>query len=187
MKSNTQSKNQNRKKVIFGSLKIMVAVALLTAMSIVCGKYLKIPVGDIMRFSFENLPILLAGMAFGALAGVITGVLADLIGCLMVGYAINPIVTLGAAAIGFLGGIVYRLLKKLPCLPRTLITVVVAHLIGSVLIKTFGLAKFYSIPFFELMLWRSLNYLIVGVLEFIILYFIMRNKSVSSAIDSLKR
>lgn len=183
MKRNTN----HRKKVIFGSLKVMVAAALLAAMSIVCGKYLKIPVGDIMRFSFENLPILLAGMAFGSAVGVITGVLADLVGCLMVGYAINPIVTLGAAAIGLLGGLVYKLCAKLPLMLRTLVTVVSSHLVGSVVIKTFGLAKFYSIPFFELMLWRTLNYVIVAALDFVIIYFVMKNKAVNSAIDSLKK
>ena len=182
-----QKNTNHRKKVIFGSLKVMVAAALLAAMSIVCGKYLKIPVGDIMRFSFENLPILLAGMAFGSAVGVITGVLADLVGCLMVGYAINPIVTLGAAAIGLLGGLVYKLCVKLPLIIRTLVTVVSAHLVGSVVIKTFGLAKFYSIPFFELMLWRTLNYVIVAALEFVIIYFVMKNKAVNSAIDSLKK
>ena len=182
-----QKNTNHRKKVIFGSLKVMVAAALLAAMSIVCGKYLKIPVGDIMRFSFENLPILLAGMAFGSAVGVITGVLADLVGCLMVGYAINPIVTLGAAAIGLLGGLVYKLCAKLPLIIRTLVTVVSSHLVGSVIIKTFGLAKFYSIPFFELMLWRTLNYVIVAALEFVIIYFVMKNKAVNSAIDSLKK
>lgn len=182
-----QKNTNHRKKVVFGSLKVMVAAALLAAMSIVCGKYLKIPVGDIMRFSFENLPILLAGMAFGSAVGVITGVLADLVGCLMVGYAINPIVTLGAAAIGLLGGLVYKLCVKLPLMLRTLVTVVSSHLVGSVIIKTFGLAKFYSIPFFELMLWRTLNYVIVAALEFVIIYFVMKNKAVNSAIDSLKK
>ena len=183
-------KNQikkSRRSAVFGSLKIMVAVALLAAMSIVCGKYLKIPVGDIMRFSFENLPILLAGMAFGAFAGVVTGVLADLVGCILVGYAINPIVTLGAAAIGLLGGLVYWIYKRLPLVIRIFITVFSSHAIGSVVIKTFGLAKFYSMPFLTLMLWRSVNYLIVGALEFVILYFVMKNKSVSSALESLKR
>ncbi len=182
-----QKNTNQRKKVVFGSLKIMVAAALLAAMSIVCGKYLKIPVGDIMRFSFENLPILLAGMAFGSVVGVITGVLADLVGCFMVGYAINPIVTIGAAVIGLLGGLVYKLCEKLPLIIKILITVFSAHTVGSVLIKTFGLAKFYSIPFFELMLWRTLNYVIVATLEFVIIYFVIKNKAVNSAIDSLKR
>ena len=33
-----------KKNVIFGSLKVMLAVALMAAVSILCGKYLKIPV-----------------------------------------------------------------------------------------------------------------------------------------------
>ena len=179
-------KNNQKKNIAFGSLKIMVSVALLTAMSIICGKYLKIPVGDIMRFSFENLPILLAGIAFGPIAGAVTGLLADLIGCLMVGYAINPIVTVGAVTIGLLGGLLYRICKPFPYFLKMLVTVFVSHTVASVIIKTFGLAKFYSIPFFELMLWRAVNYLIVGVLEFIILYFVMKNKAVVSAIEKLK-
>ena len=80
-------------------LRVTVACALLIALSIVCGKFLQFPVGEAMRFSFENLPILFAGMAFGPLAGVLVGTVADLIGCLAVGYAINPLVTLGAAAV----------------------------------------------------------------------------------------
>ena len=168
-------------------LKIVAILSMLCAISIILGKYLAIPGGEVLRFSFENLPILLAGMAFGAVAGVITGVLADLVGCLMVGYAINPIVTLGATAIGLLGGLVYKLCGKFSLFARVLITVFSAHIIGSVVIKTFGLAKFYSMPFFELMLWRSINYVIVAALEFIILYFILKNKAVNSALESLKR
>ena len=180
-------KRRDSKRIIFGSLKIMVGSALLVAMSIICGKYLKIPVGEIMRFSFENLPILLAGIAFGPVAGGVCGLLADIIGCFLVGYAINPIVTVGAVCIGIFGGVLYRVFKFLPYAVRLLLTVTLSHTVGSVLIKTFGLAKFYSIPFFELMLWRALNYLIVAALEFLILYFVMKNKSVASAIDDLKR
>ncbi len=177
---------QKKQKVIFGSLKIMLAVALLAAVSIICGKYLKIPVGDVMRFSFENLPILLAGMAFGPVAGCVTGVVADLVGCLMVGYEINPIVTVGAALVGLLGGLVFRLFKKGPLLLRTGVAVVSAHLIGSVVVKTFGLARFYAMPFFVLMGWRGWNYLIVGVLEWILLWILFRNKAVRSQLERMK-
>ena len=67
-----------------------------------------------------------------------------------------------------------------------LVTVFVSHTVASVIIKTFGLAKFYSMPFYTLMLWRAVNYLIVGVLEFIVLYFVMKNKAVNSSIEKLK-
>ncbi len=178
---------QRKQKVIFGSLKIMLAVTLLAAVSIICGKYLKIPVGDVMRFSFENLPVLLAGMVFGPLAGAITGVLADLVGCLMVGYQINPIVTVGAAAVGCFGGAVYLLCKKMPPLLRVGCSVWTAHLIGSVIIKTFGLARFYAMPFFALMGWRGINYLIVGALEWILLWILLRNKAVAGQLERMKR
>lgn len=178
---------KKKRNVIFGSLKIMLAVALLAAVSIICGKYLKIPVGDVMRFSFENLPILLAGIVFGPVAGMATGILADLVGCLLVGYQINPLVTVGAAVIGLLGGLVYRLCKKFPLILRVGITVTAAHFVGSVVIKTFGLAQFYAMPFFVLMGWRGINYLIVGVLEWILLWILLRNKALSHQLERMKR
>ena len=46
-------------------LQRLVIAGLLAALSILCGKYLAIRGGDVLRFSFENLPILLAGFALG--------------------------------------------------------------------------------------------------------------------------
>ncbi|MBP3300387.1 MAG: folate family ECF transporter S component [Clostridia bacterium] len=178
---------KNKNRVLFGSLKIMMAVALLAGISIVCGKVLAIPGGDVMRFSFENLPILLAGMAFGPVVGCVTGVVADLLGCLMVGYTVNPLVTAGAAAIGLLGGLLFWLFKKAPCFLRVGLTVFLAHLVGSVVIKTFGLAQFYAIPFLTLMAWRGLNYLIVGALEFVLLFVLFRSKAFTDQLNKLKR
>lgn len=158
------------------ALRDLVAMALLVAISIVCGKYLAIPGGDILRFSFENLPIIMAGMLFGPAAGVLVGVVADLVGCVLVGYTVNPLVTAGAAAIGMMAGFVWTLLKKGSASygVRIAITVAAAHIVGSVLIKTFGLAAFYAIPVWLLMLWRLLNYVIVGALEGVVLYFVVK-------------
>lgn len=168
-------------------LAVLVAAALLTALSIVLGKYLAIRVGDTLRFSFENLPILLAGMAFGPAVGVLTAVAADLIGCLMVGYAINPIVTLGGALIGLLGGVVFRSLKKAPLGLRVTLTTLAAHLIGSVLVKTFGLSAFFALPLWELALWRLLNYTVVGAAEALLLYVILKSKAVRLQLDAIRR
>ena len=82
--------------------KFISICAILAAFSIILGKYLAINVGENFRFSMENLPILLAGLYLGPLAGAIVGAVADLVGCLLVGYAINPIITLGAVSIGFI-------------------------------------------------------------------------------------
>ena len=171
-------KNSSKAKIaVFGNLKTLVICSLFVAISIVCGKYLAIRGGDILRFSFENLPIILAGIAFGPLAGAVVGVVADLLGCLLVGYAINPILTVGAAVIGIVSGLMYMICKKLPQVLCVSLCVGVAHLLGSVGIKTVGLSAFYSIPLFELMLWRLLNYVIVGVLEGVIICIMLKNKT----------
>lgn len=152
--------------------------AFLAALSIVCGKFLQIPIGEAMRFSFENLPILFAGLVFGPVEGVLVGVCADLLGCLMVGYAINPLITLGAAAVGLLAGAGGVLLCRLPMGWRVTLSVAVAHLVGSVVIKTFGLAQFYALPFVALMGWRLLNYAIVGSVETVLLCLLLRHKGI---------
>ena len=106
-------KHSRKKIIVFKSLTILVASAFLAALSIVFGKYLAIPIGTVMRFSFENTPIILAGIIFGAPVGAMVGAVADLVGCVLVGYEINIAVTLGAVLIGFVSGLCHYILKKL--------------------------------------------------------------------------
>ncbi len=170
------------------SLKMTAVLAMLAAISIILGKYLAIPVGDVLRFSFENLPIIFAGIAFGAIPALLVGVTADIIGCILVGYGINPIVTLGAAVIGIIAGLVPKLIRKRTPLARTpliIITVIIAHLCGSVLIKTFGLAAFYAMPMHLLLLWRLLNYTVVATLEIIILAVLFNRDGVRREIEKI--
>lgn len=155
----------------------LVLCAFLVALSIVCGKFLAIPVGDVLRFSFENLPILFAGLAFGPVEGVLVGICADLLGCVLRGYAINPVVTIGAVAIGLLAGFGGRLLRRLPLPWQVVLTTAVAHLIGSVVIKTVGLAQYYAMPLWLLMGWRLLNYVVIAALETLLLCLLLRNKA----------
>ena len=178
-------KNEASKKRLGSNLRLLAVSAFLAALSIICGKYLALPVGNVLRFSFENLPILLAGMMFGPITGALVGIVADVLGCVMVAYTINPLVTLGAACIGLLGGILFRLTKKLPLLWQTCITVILTHLVASVVVKTFGLAAYYDMPFHILLLWRLLNYAVVGVVEWLLLYTILKNQALRRSFESL--
>ena len=178
-------KNEASKKRLGSNLRLLAVSAFLAALSIVCGKYLALPVGNVLRFSFENLPILLAGMMFGPITGALVGIVADVLGCVMVAYTINPLVTLGAACIGLLGGALFRLTKKLPLLWQTCITVILTHLVASVIVKTCGLAAYYDMPFHILLLWRLLNYAVVGVVEWLLLYTILKNQALRRSFESL--
>ena len=171
------------------SLRITIILALMVAISILMGKYLAIRGGDVMRFSLENTPIILSGIAFGPGAGALVGLVADLVGCVMVGYTINPLVTLGAVAIGLISGFVPRILAKININGRLMlaITVAVAHLIGSVVIKTVGLSAYYDMPLVILMLWRVLNYLIVGALDGIVVHILLSRKEIDKQIKELTK
>ena len=61
------------------------------------------------------------------------------------------------------------------------------HLVGSVVVKTVGLSAFYSMDLFVLMLWRLLNYAIIGTLEGFILYLLFKNKYLLSYFSSASR
>ncbi len=173
---------------ILKSTKILTALAVLVAISIVCGKYLALSVGEVLRFSVENLPVIFAGSVFGPVAGALVGAVADIIGCLLVGYTINPIVTVGAAVIGAVSGLIPLIIgTKIQNQKLVIaITVALAHTLGSVVIKTLGLSAYYDMPFIILLLWRLLNYLAVGAIEGTLLYILLNSKGVKHQLSTLK-
>lgn len=167
------------------SARVIVLLSALAAIGIILGKFLAFNLTEFMRFSLENLTIIFSGIIFGPLLGAAIGAVQDLVGCLAVGYAINPIITLGSALIGLVSGWIFSLLDRLPLPYRLTLTVIPAHLIGSVLVKSLGLSVFYSLPFLVTVGWRTLNYLIVGTLEVILLLIILKSKRILSEINKI--
>lgn len=157
------------------NLKVLVTAALFSTISFVCGKFLAFNIGDTVRFSFENLPIILCGMAFGPAVGALTGLAADIIGCILRGYAINPVLTFAAAFIGFSSGAIFNSSKKINLHIRLICTVLFCHILGSVIIKTVGLCIWYSLPFYVTLWQRIINYVIVAAAEIIILELLFKN------------
>lgn len=157
--------------------KTIIRLALLAAISIVLGKYLQIAIGDSIRISFENLSIIFAGFVYGPFAGLLCGVVADIVGCLMVGYSLNPIITLGAAVIGFSSGVFGRrgFLKK----PNLLLSAATAHILGSMIIKTVGLYVYFATqPLFLLL--RVPLYVAVGALEYMLIRFCLNHRGLGA-------
>ncbi len=168
-----------------GSIKLLTMLSLLSAIGIILGKYLALNITPYIRFSIENLSILFAGMAFGPIYGMIVGIVQDVVGCICVGYAINPIVTLGCAVIGLSSGLFFKVLKEKPMTLRIIISVTVSHIIGSVLIKSLGLSIFYNMPFVTTLAWRSLNYVIIDVIEILMLKIMVNSKQLLSKIAEI--
>ena len=177
---------------MLGNLRVLVAAALLAAMSLILGKFLQIPtpVSDLFRISFENLPIILAAVCFGPWVGGMVGAVADLVGCLLYGYAINPVITLGAVAVGLVSGIINHYLIRRPQWLSLAVATAVAHLIGSVGIKSLGLAAWYlsskNMGMRELMLWRLALYCVIGAAEFVLIKLLLSSRPVVRQIQKMK-
>lgn len=167
------------------SVRLTVTLSLLSAIGIILGKYLAFNLTEFMRFSLENTTVIFTGIVFGPFYGAALGALQDLVGCIAVGYTINPIITLGSAAVGLVSGFIYRASKRLPVPISLSLTVLVSHAVGSVLIKSAGLAIFYSLPFGVTVLWRILNYVIVGAVEVFVLIILLKSKPLLTQINKI--
>ena len=145
MKTNT---SHSAGMSVSAKVRLLVILAILSAASVVLGKFLQIPVGDSIRISFENLPVLFAGIVFGPVQGMAVGCVSDLVGCLAVGYSINPLITLGAVSVGFISGIISGVTMRDGRYKVSFIVlaVLLAHIVGSVIIKSAALRLWYSTP-----------------------------------------
>ncbi len=162
------------KTVIKGGVRGLVTLAMLMSLSFILGKFLQIPIGDSIRISFENLPILLAGIIYGPVAGAVTGALADLLGCFLKGYAIIPLITVAAGAIGLMAGLMRRMIKGNSYINILLITIV-PHITGSMIIKSIALHFAYGHPW-EMLVIRIPIYLATAAVEAFFIYtFYRRN------------
>lgn len=158
------------------NVKILVCAAMLAAISVVIGIFCKnfLNFGNgLFRITLENFPILLAGIAFGPVVGACVGAVADIISYMLStqSLVISPIVTLGAASVGLVSGLISRYVIKKDGNARIILSVVAAHLVGSVLIKSVGLFAYYE----WLVLWRIPTYVVIATVECVLLCYLYKN------------
>ncbi len=189
---NNGQKNKSRPAhagiALFGNIRVMAISALLTALSIVLGKYLAVNITDSLRVSFENLPIIMAGLFFGPLIGGVVGAASDMIGCLMVGYSMNPIITLGACLIGVISGTIgmYAFPKKenWRATPRVFIPVMAAHIVCSMGIKSLGMIVYFGTPW-EILIMRVPIYICTGIAEGYLIMLLFGNRNFSGLLSRI--
>lgn len=148
----------------------VVLGALCAALSVVFGKLFAIPVGNSVRISFESLPILLASLALGPFWGGVCGAVADLVGCAIVGYSVNPLITLAMVGIGVLPSL---LVRRKESFFSVFFGVLVTHLLFSVALKSFALYLWYGMPLPVFLLRVGVS-LVAAVLESFLLYELLK-------------
>lgn len=150
-------------------------MAMLIALQIVLSKFLMLQLTDSIRLSIDSVPILLAGIWFGPIAGGIVGALADLLGTVLfpTAGAYFPLLTVAFFLIGAVSGLLSLAMRNRPAALRAIVCVIPAELIGSFLFKSFALSTLFGIPFLGMLTARALpvsvvavaNTLIVGLLD----------------------
>ena len=161
------------------SIRKLVFSALLTALCVVIGWVCKayLTFGAI-RITFENLPVLLAGILLGPVYGAAVGAAADIISALLAGFGINPVITLGSAVIGMVAGVMSRYVIKNKGFVRILLVSLSAHALGSMIIKSLGLWMYdYA---WQLLALRVPLYLVIGTAEAYIIYIMLKNNRLMS-------
>lgn len=165
---------------IFGSLKVLCSAAILTALSVIIAYICKFfTITPYLRVTFENLPIIFSGYYFGPVVGMCVGGASDFLNTAVSQYGIggiNPIITLGASCVGFMAGLKYF---SKPVL-RLATAVSLSHLLGNIIVKSAGLMIYYSYPIVAV-LPRIPLYVVIGIIEFILLYFVTKSNSIKKA------
>ena len=124
----------------------------------------------------DCLPVLLAGILFGPWAGFVVGMVADIIGGVLAGYAINPLITLGAASIGLVGGLGWQKLSHLRTGNRLWCSVLAAHFVGSMVINSLALHIFYGYAW-SVLIARIPNALVLTAVNTVLLRILLENRA----------
>ena len=130
---------QKNKGSIFDT-RTVVFMAALVAMQIVLSRVLVIDVG-FARITLGTVCTIMAGLWFGPVAGGTCGLVADLLGCLLKGYAVNPLISLAAVVWGVVPVLIRSLAKGEKGKKTVFICfgIVLASVISSLVLTTAGL------------------------------------------------
>ena len=168
------------------ALKRLTLGAMLAAMSVVIGMFCKSFLnfgGGLWRVTFENLPIILAGVFLGPVTGGMVGIVSDLTSYLLSPqiYPPNLIVTLGAFTVGLVSGLMARFIIRERGAKQIALSAAVAHIIGSMIIKPIGLFQFYQ---WEVLV-RIPLYMVIAPLEILLLCLLWKQKSFRKLFDKM--
>lgn len=157
-------------------LKTVVFMGLLVSMSVILTRFFGVMIGNTIRISFGGVPIIIAGILFGPLAGAITGIAADLIGVMvrsMGGYFIG--FTISAALVGYIPGLFFLNQKtdEYP-LSKIILSVLTVEILVHLIINTIWLIVMYNRGFLVIFPSRLLTRVIIIPFEVIFLTIILR-------------
>lgn len=169
------------------NVKTMVYMALLVAMHLVLTRVLVIELGA-YRISVGSVCTILAGLWLGPVAGGICGLAADIIGCFIKGYAINPLISIAAILWGVVPALVRpALVNKTRTMKTVFISagVLVCSVLSSLVFTTAGLVLIMGYNFYAIMPGRLVQFAIMTPIYCVLtclMYFSPLTKMITSSV-----
>lgn len=164
------------------NVRVLATAAMLGALSVVIGIFCKnfLNFGNgLFRVTLENFPIILSGILFGPAVGASVGIVSDMVSYFLStqSFAISPIVTLGAASLGAVSGLISNYVFKKRSTLSIILSVVCAHLVGSLAVKTFGIFAYYNLTYGMMLLYRLPTYTVIAAIESSAICLILKHKA----------
>ena len=157
--------------------KTLVTLALLSAIEVVLARFIVPMPNPTMRFSIEAVPIIVAGLLFGPLAGGCVGLVGDAVGTLFSGYGYNPLFAVPPVLIGRCAGLMRPLLYRKVSFLRILATFLPAVVVGSVLWQSYWLSFFYGTHSFVWFLGsRAVQFAITSVVNAAVIFGLFKSR-----------
>lgn len=147
--------NWNTKTLVFMALMIAIHLVLTRVFVIDLGAY---------RISVGSVSTILAGLWFGPLAGGICGLAADVLGCFMKGYAVNPLITIAAVLWGVVPALFRPLLANKPRTEKLAflsVSVVITAFFSTLVFTTAGLVLIMGYNFYAIIPGRLIQFCIM--------------------------
>lgn len=154
--------------------KTVAMLGVLVALHIVASRLLKIET-PFARFSISSSFIILAGIWFGPVAGMAVGIVADLVGCIVGGYAPALILTVTPLLIGLLSGLCAPLFRRTKSILVYGVLIVVITFFTTFLYGTWAQTIVIGSAFWTLAGTRGLQAVCAAVANTLVVYVLYRS------------
>lgn len=155
--------------------RVIAFAGVLIAMNIILSRVVAINIGSSLRITVSATPIYLAGFWFGPVIGGICGGLSDLLGCLLSGYAPNPLILVSSILTGVLPGILKGFVMKKPDVFRFFGVVALHGIVGSLGFATAGLKLYTGMPWAVLYSTRGVQTLLLTAVNTLLVFALYRS------------
>ncbi len=154
--------------------KTLTSCALLIALEVILARFVLPMPKETIRLSIEAVPIFIAGMLFGPVAGALVGLAGDFIGCLFSSYGFNPIFCVPPILYGVIGGFFNPVYGENCKIWHFAVGYLPPVLFGSILYQSWAMDYVYGTGLIFEVTSRGVRFAIIFAIDVLVTYVLCR-------------